>query len=337
MVARVEPSYNVVSLFKTLKGEPSASTAAVDAIIEQVRKINAAASNARLQGVSAATEAWFSQADPDSGEAWIKIGDVDLTQWRSRFSNDTEYQMFTRSLASYDKDGSITTNMLDGMADGAKIGYKINVGTQGFLDKATSGGSQEVYDLIKGGEDVENLASAMARYNWYSSILTDGNNYIAEKTAELANTHDESAINRINTDLEIANGMIRGKQEFIDNFQTYLDYATWIWSAGSYNLSGSLYEKKEDGTYSPGAFDITLKGGSAVYWSHDGSGTALKSNPFGEESEVDLLYMDNYHKKYTSMSVEDRIESIHENYPYRVVRDGQIMYSNKPVEGSVKI
>lgn len=335
MVARVEPSYNVLALFKTLKGDSSASTEAADAIIEQVRKINAAASAARLQGVSAATEAWFAQADPET--EWVRLGDIDVEGMRSRFSNEGEYAIFTSFFKGAEPERRIEKSTVESLVEGSKNQYYRNLMTQYYSDKARDGGSEEVYDLIKRGDDVDFFASALARYNWYSTILKDGNNFIAEKTSELASAQDDETIKRINTDLEIANGMIRGKQEFIDNFQTYLDYASWSWQAGAYNLSGSLYEKKEDGTYAPGVFDITLKGGSAVYWTHDGSGTALKSNPFGEQSEVDLLYMDNYHKKYTSMSVADRIESIHENYPYRVVRDGQVMYSNKPTEDSVKI
>lgn len=47
--------------------------------------------------------------------------------------------------------------------------------------------------------------------------------------------------------------------------------------------------------------------------------------------------MDDYYKKNSNMSFDKRFVFRREHYPYRVVRDGQIMYSNKPTEDSVKI
>lgn len=336
MVARVEPSYNVVSLFTTLKGQPSASTAAVDAIIDQVRKINAAASNARLQGASMATEAWFSQANPET--EWVRIGDIDAKSMRSRFSTDGEYAVFANFLKSSDQDRRMEKTSVESMVSGSIMKYNIDLQTSYYSDKARDGGSIEVRDLIARGNDVGSVAYALARYNLYSTLLKEGNRFIKEKTLELSSLQDEGKKKVINEDLEMANQMICGKQEFVDNFQTYLDYATWSWSAGSYNLSGALYKKNEDGTYSPDAFEITLKGGNAVYWKHDGNGVALRSNPFGTEYfEEDLLYMDNFYKKNSYQSFDDRFAFRREHYPYRVVRDGYVMYSNKPTEDSVKI
>lgn len=338
MVARVEPSYNVLALFKALKGDSSASTAAADAIIEQVRKINAAASNARMHGASVATEAWFSQADAESGEAWITFGDVDLTTWRPRFDNDAEYRIFTHGLADYNKDWSIKDSMLENRVELAKISYKTQVGMQGFFDRATKGGSQEVYDFIKNGDDIQMFSNNISRYNQYLSLLHDGEIFIAEKKIELSNATDEDRIKKINKDLEMVSGMIQGKQAFIDNFQTYLDYVSWSWQVGGYNLSGSLYKKNDDGTYSPGVFEITVKDGSGVYWVHDGNGIALRSNPFGTEYyKVDLLYAERTQKQYPQMAIQERLDSMYEKYPYRVVRDGRVMYSNKPAADQVPI
>ncbi|WP_341990652.1 hypothetical protein [Azorhizobium sp. AG788] len=336
MVARVEASYNVLALFKALKGDSSASTAAADAIIEQVRKINAAASAARLQGASAATEAWFAQADTEA--EWVRLGDIDVEGMRSRFGNAGEYAIFTSFFKGAEPERRIEKSTVESLVEGSKNTYYRNLMTQYYSDKARDGGSNEVRDLIDSGDNVEWLASALAKYNWYSMLVASGNDFISEKADQLANTTDAATIKTINTDLEIANGIVAGKQAFIDNFQTYLDYATWSWQAGAYNLSGSLYNKNEDGTYSPGVFEITLKGGSAVYWTHDGSGTALRSNPFGTEYyKFDLLYTENHYKKYSYQSVEERIDHLHENYPYRVVRDGKVMYSSKPTADAVKI
>lgn len=263
MVARVEPSYNVVSLFTALKGEPSASTEAVDAIIEQVRKINAAASNARLQGASAATEAWFSQADAET--EWVRVGDIDVKSMRSRFTTEGEYAVFARFFKSTDQDRRMQKSTIEDVITGSIMEYNIDLMTSYYSDKARDGGSTEVRDLITRGNDISSVAFALATYNRYSALLKEGKRFIAAKTTELNSSQDEAQTKIITEDLEVAKQIIRGKQEFIDNFQTYLDYATWSWSAGAYNLSGSLYKKNEDGTYSPDAFEITVKDGSGVY------------------------------------------------------------------------
>ncbi len=326
MVARIESSYNVLALFKTLKGDTSASTEAVDAIIEQVRKINAAASSAHMQGASVATEAWISQSETSPADDYIAVADVDLKAVRARFDSDAEYAVFTRSFEIYVKHPLIPKDTVDNLIDYAKITHMRTVGRQAFLDKAADSGSKRVYDLVKWGDSIELFASALASYNRGTVRLKDGQNYIAQKTTELANTTDAEQIKKIGEEIEIASGMISGGQQLVDNFQTYLDYMTWSWSTGIYSLSGSLYEKNEDGTYSPGVFEINVRDVKHAYWKHDGSGIALQSNPTGSEYyKVDMTYLDKQLKSsYTSVS--HAVDFIRDNYSERVVVDGQARY-----------
>ncbi len=70
MVASVGPSYNVLSLFQKPSGSAAAAdTAAVDAIIDQIQQMKTDASAARLQGASAATQAWIDSSEAGTGEA----------------------------------------------------------------------------------------------------------------------------------------------------------------------------------------------------------------------------------------------------------------------------
>ncbi len=69
MVASVGPSYNVLSLFQKQDGAAAADTTAVDAIIDQIQQMKTDASAARLQGASAATQAWIESSDAASSVA----------------------------------------------------------------------------------------------------------------------------------------------------------------------------------------------------------------------------------------------------------------------------
>eukprot|EP01034_Spumella_vulgaris_P009488 gene9488-12040_t len=69
MVASVGPSYNVLSLFQKPGGSAAAAdTTAVDAIIDKIQQMKTDASAARLQGASAATQAWIDSSEAGTGE-----------------------------------------------------------------------------------------------------------------------------------------------------------------------------------------------------------------------------------------------------------------------------
>lgn len=70
MVANVGPSYNVLSLFQKPSGSAAtADTTAVNAIIDKIQQMKADASPARLQGASAATQAWIESSEVGTDEA----------------------------------------------------------------------------------------------------------------------------------------------------------------------------------------------------------------------------------------------------------------------------
>ncbi|WP_341991436.1 hypothetical protein [Azorhizobium sp. AG788] len=80
MVASVGPSYTVLSLFQKPSGSAAtADTTAVDAIIDQIHQMKADASSARLQGASAATQAWIESSEAsevDVAESSKTSGDI---------------------------------------------------------------------------------------------------------------------------------------------------------------------------------------------------------------------------------------------------------------------
>ncbi|WP_156922219.1 hypothetical protein [Azorhizobium doebereinerae] len=331
MISNVSASYNVLSLFTEKTGDTSPATA-VDAIIEKVRQMRADASPSYTRGASLGAVAWLAQTEAESTDTQLTAADLATDEVKSRFTSEAAYNNFIYAFEHDESGNWVNSDSLDYMIDYMQWSYDYDQGKQTFIDKANAAGSDKILELISRGTDITTMSSNIAVYNSAFTLSQSGKIFIEEQTEKLKSTTDASEIARITDGIEMATSYIESKKDLVANFQIYMDYVQWDWSAREvYDVAGKFAEKTADGTYEIGVFQISLKSTGRVFWNHDGSGTAQVSNAGGTEyRDEDLHYMKKFYETQTSTSMSDLVQRVQTNHPYRMVVDGRVVHTNKP-------
>ncbi len=216
MVASVGPSYNVLSLFQKQDGAAAADTTAVDAIIDQIQQMKTDASAARLQGASAATQAWIESSEAGTASATAT-------------------------------------------ADPASASAE-----------TTASGRQ--FQYVWG---IDTLMGSVETYNNALKSAPASQEKIKEITEELKNTTDLDRIKSLETRLNIYNVALNRASEILSVYPAQMESTLAKINVG-YDVSGQIYKKNEDGSYSYGVFQVKTKDGGLLYWQRDESGEAFR-------------------------------------------------------------
>lgn len=332
MVSSVGASYNVLSLFQSgTSSQSSASSEAVDAIVEMARQMRADVQPAYMQGVSLGTVAWMSQAD--SAGNYIYIKDLDLEQLRTQFGSDDEFNQFKKTLAGNNTGYYPTAKAFNEEIANFRANYKVmqqyTKAASAYESRVEATGSDTLKKMLTYGSDVTTMASAIRSYNAQHLMAQDGYKYVEEQQKKLETETDPDEIEKIKDGIMIANDYIKEYEKVSEIFETYLSYFDMEWNYLAYRVNGNLYSKNDDGTYNIGAFQIQTKEGNGVYWSSDGSGTAKMYYAMGGYAEIDLAF--SYMPSSPLSTMAEHVDYL-QSLPYRsITADGQMVFSARPL------
>lgn len=333
MVSSIGASYNVLSLFRSSTSpQSSASSEAVESIIEKARQMRADVKPSYMQGVSLGTAAWMSQAD--SAGNYIYVKDLDLTKLRTQFGSDDEFSRFTQRLAENTTGYWPTYKDFNEAVTVFRADYKVMQEYQqkesAYTSRVEATGSETLKKMleIRSSEPLT-MASAIRSYNAQHLIAQDGYKFVEEQQKRLETATQPEEIAKIKDGIMLANDYIERYEKVSEIFDTYLAYFDMEWNSRAYEVVGELYHKNDDGTYAIGAFQIQTKDENLVYWSSDGSGIAKMYYAMGGYDEVDLAF--SYMPPNPIDTMAKRIDHL-QSLPYRAVTaDGQMAFSARPL------